>query len=174
MDRRKEGRTIHPSAPARGGFPPAAGLALVCLAAAALLAAAPQTAEAVTVRCLVILGKNDDSGMDPRIPRPVQEALKRTFRKTYTGYTLHSAARLRAEWGERVKVPLPGDYTLVVRPVEARGRGRRRRILLQVEIVRGEDRIVGATVWLRPGRYWLLGGPHTDGGDLILALAVTE
>jgi len=142
---------------------------LVAVTAVVLLA---RPAEALTVKCLAIIGTNDNTGIDKRIPASVRRALTRTFR--FNSYRLHSTASRRAVMNKKVVMPLPGGHSLVVRPLRAKGKGRDRRILLQVDIVKGDRRIVGASVWLKPGRYWLLGGPRADGGALIVALAVTE
>jgi len=146
-----------------------AAVGLVAVTAVVLLA---RPAEALTVKCLAIIGTNDNTGIDKRIPASVRRALTRTFR--FKSYRLHSTASRRAEMNKRVVMPLPGGHSLVVRPLRTQGRDRDRRILLQVDIVKGDRRIVGASVWLKPGRYWLLGGPPADGGVLIVALAVTE
>ena len=146
--------------------------ALACLALLAAAVFPVQPAQAITVNSLAIIGKNDDSGIDARIPRSVRRALTRTFR--FKSYTLHSTARATVALREQVRLSLPGRYALLVQPLRIRGRGNMRRILLQVEIVKGDQRIAGAAVWLRPGRYWLLGGPAVDGGALIVALAVAE
>jgi len=145
--------------------------ALVCLAVVAALVVV-QPAQAITVKSLAIIGKNDNSGIDKRIPRSVRRALTRTFR--YNSYKLHSTARASVALREKVRISLPGGHSLVVQPLKVRGKGKSRRILLQVEIVKGDRRIVGAAVWLKPGRYWLLGGPAVGKGVLIIALAVTE
>ena len=142
---------------------------LVILAALGLLS---RPAEAITIKALAIIGKNDNSGVDARIPASVRQALVSTFR--YNSYALHSSAGASAAVNQRVTLPLAGPYALAVKPLEVRGEGRDRRILLQVDIVRGDVRVVGAAVWLKPGRYWLLGGPAVHDGVLIVAMAVSD
>ena len=142
------------------------------LLAACVIGGWTRSARAVTVKTLHIIGKDDDSGVDARIPAAVRAALKRTFH--FKSYALAGSAARGAAMGQTVRIALPGGHVLVVKPISATGEGTARRITLEVAVFKGSSRIVAVTVRLKPGRYWLLGGPPVDGGTLIVAIAVVE
>jgi hypothetical protein len=133
---------------------------------------APAPEKTLTVKALSIIGRNDTSEMDARIPATVQQMLRRLF--PFKGYRLSASDSAQAALRQAARFSLPAGLMLTVKPLRVEGQGESRRIELAVDLLKGDERIGGATVLLRPDRYWALGGPPVDGGTLIVVVAVLE
>ena len=142
---------------------------LVLVAALAVLGLPAASAQAVTVKALGIIGKNDNSGIDKRIPASLVEYLKRNFK--YNSYALGGQDSGTAAVGQTISLSLAGGYSLKVKPTAVQGD----KVDLDLSLEKGGESILRNAVSLRKNVYWVwTGGPPVDGGDLIVALAVSD
>jgi hypothetical protein len=106
-----------------------------------------------------------NSEISPEL-RTIAEQLKKQFK--YTGFKLERRATGHADLGKAFSTALVGDYQARITPQKHDGR----RVTLQVEVLKGDQRQYNATVTLEAGKFQLQGGWALEGGDaLIVAVA---
>jgi hypothetical protein len=107
--------------------------------------------------------KNKD--ISPEL-RDIADKLKKQFK--FTGFKLEKTSTGQAAIGKTFTASLIGGYTASVTPKKSEDK----RITLEVEVRKGKDRKLNATVTVSAGTFQLFGGLALDGGDqLIVAVS---
>ena len=142
----------------------AAAIALLCCVAGRHAAAAGR---AVTVGVVIISasGSGGKAQFDPRIPKAVQQQLKRNA-LAYSKYVLLGAPSQGTRLDGTATFDLPNGETLKVQPVAAGATDRVVHVSWGIYTSRGK-RITSGRVLLSYGRYFLVHRPRGSTGLLI-------
>ncbi|GIW41202.1 MAG: hypothetical protein KatS3mg076_1779 [Candidatus Binatia bacterium] len=139
---------------------PALLLGFLCLPA---LAQGPPKSVELRVGC--VLASNSGHDFDQRLVS-LEARFQRLFR--YTSYSLLKEKRARVPLGSKMGFDVPGGRYLVVTPKALRPDGR---LSLGVLLLDGARPIVHTDVSLRMRSTFLVAGPQSTEGALILAIA---
>jgi len=142
-------------------FPAVAFLALLLILAHAV-AAAPDAPVAVDVG--VVVASNEGDTMDPALT-PIRNQLYSMF--NYTSYRLVERLKRTLSVGETGDFGLPGNRSMRVTPVPAKGD----KVRLAVQMMEGERNLLTTTLGLSRGGMVLVGGPPYQKGVLILIIS---
>jgi len=122
-------------------------------------------AQTVRVRIGTILASNQSDEIDPKL-----NAMKNQLKvMKYRSYRLLKDETQNVSWQGNAAFDIPGGRSLVVTPEEFRGR----QLALKVRLQHGDKPVVDTTVRLNSGGNFLLGGPHHEGGVLVLSISAT-
>jgi hypothetical protein len=142
-------------------FPAVAFLALLLILAHAV-AAAPDAPVAVDVG--VVVASNEGNAMDPALT-PIRNQLHSMF--NYTSYRLIERLKRTLSVGETGDFGLPGNRSMRVTPVPAKGN----KVRLAVQMMEAERNLLTTTLGLTRGGMVLVGGPPYQKGVLILIIS---
>ncbi len=148
--------------------------ALAGLAAAGVLAGTlgqPSTllaGETVELRVGCVLASNSGKEFDQRLIA-MQSRFHRLFR--YSSYSLVKEKRARVAIGSKMGFDVPGGRYLVVIPKEITKDGR---LALKVLLLEGSRPIMNTAVSLSENGTFLVAGPQSDDGALILAIGAEK
>jgi len=142
-------------------LPAVAFLALLLILAHAV-AAAPDAP--VTVDVGVVVASNEGDTMDPALT-PIRNQLHSMF--NYTSYRLVERLKRTLSVGETGDFGLPGNRSMRVTPVPAKGN----KVRLAVQMMEAERNLLTTTLGLTRGGMVLVGGPPYQKGVLILIIS---
>lgn len=117
--------------------------------------------KSVDLQVWVIRATTKNKDISPEL-KGIADKLKQQFK--YTGFKLERKAAGRADLGKTFTADLIGGYSLKLTPKKRDGK----KIQLQVEVAKGKDPKLNATVTLPAGEFQLFGGWPLDGGDALI------
>jgi hypothetical protein len=141
-------------------LPAVAFLALLLIAHA--VAAAPDAPVAVDVG--VVVASNEGNTIDPALTS-IRNQLHSMF--NYTSYQLVDRLKRTLSVGETGDFALPGNRSMRVTPVPAKGN----KVRLAVQLMEAERNLLTTTLGLTRGGMVLVGGPPYQKGVLILIIS---
>jgi hypothetical protein len=141
-------------------LPAVACLALLLIAHA--VAAAPDAPVAVDVG--VVVASNEGKTIDPALTS-IRNQLHSMF--TYSSYQLVDRLKRTLSVGETGDFALPGNRSMRVTPVPAKGN----KVRLAVQLMEAERNLLTTTLGLTRGGMVLVGGPPYQKGVLILIIS---
>src|SRR3990172_1828544 len=141
-------------------LPAVAFLALLSIAHAVV--AAPDAPVAVDVG--VVVASNEGNTMDPALT-PIRNQLHSMF--NYTSYRLVERLKRTLAVGETGDFNLPGNRSMRVTPVPAKGN----KVRLAAQMMEAERNLLTTTLGLTRGGMVLVGGPPYQKGVLILIIS---
>ncbi len=125
------------------------------------LAAALDDNENVAVQVWAIRATRKNSVVSPEL-KSIADQLKKQFK--YTGFKLEAQRSGTVGLGQTYSTSLIGGYSAKITPEKHDGK----RVQLQVEILKGKERKLRATVTLSVGRFQFFGGQSLTGGDALI------
>ena len=143
-----------------GSFPAIVLLGLLFFAPALAASSDPP----VTVDVGVVVASNEGTTTDPALAS-IRNQLHSMF--TYSSYRMVDRLKRTLQVGETWDFRLPGDRSMRVTPVPAKGN----KVRLAVQIMEGERNLLTTTLGLSRGGMVLVGGPSHQKGVLILILS---
>lgn len=117
----------------------------------------------VEVRIGAVLASNSGQEFDQRLAS-MQRQFTTLF--AYSSYRLVKEQRQQVLWGERVAFDIPGGRYVVVTPKEFKND----RVLMKVVLIEGTRPIVDTSLSLRDHATFLVGGPRSHDGVIILSI----
>jgi len=117
----------------------------------------------VEVRIGAVLASNSGKEFDQRLAS-MQRQFNTLF--AYSSYRLVKEQRQQVLWGERVAFDIPGGRYVVVTPKEFKND----RVLMKVVVIEGTRPIVDTALSLRDHATFLVGGPRSHDGVIILSI----
>jgi hypothetical protein len=141
-------------------LPAVAFLALLLIAH--VVAASPEAPVAVDVG--VAVASNEENKIDPALT-PIRNQLRSMF--NYTSYQLVARLKRTLSVGETGDFALPGNRSMRVTPVPAKGN----KVRLAVQLMEAERNLLTTTLGLSRGGMVLVGGPPYQKGVLILIIS---
>lgn len=130
--------------------------------------AAGEDGTSVQLRVGCVLASNSGREFDARL-QELKPRFARFFR--YTSYYLVKESREKVSLGGRMIFEVPGGRYLMLLPKERNSDGS---VLMKVVLLEGSRPIVNTSVSLREHGTFLVGGPQTNDGALILAIGADE
>lgn len=124
--------------------------------------------DTVQLRVGCVLASNTGQEYDVRL-QELRPRFARFFR--YTSYYLVKESREKVSIGGRMIFEVPGGRYLMLLPKEQTSDGT---ILMKVVLLEGSRPIVNTSVSLKKHGTFLVGGPQTNDGALILAIGADE
>lgn len=112
----------------------------------------------------VVVASNEGTTTDPALAS-IRNQLHSMF--TYSSYRMLDRRKRTLQVGETGDFPLPGNRSMRVTPVPAKGN----KVRLAVQIMEGERNLLTTTLGLSRGGMVLVGGPSHQKGVLILILS---
>ncbi len=145
-----------------GDFLPAIAFLAFLLLIAHSAAAGPGPPVSVDVG--VVVASNEGSTIDPELSS-IRNQLQSMF--TYSSYRMVDRLKRTLSEGETGDFGLPGNRSMKVTPVPAKGD----KVRLAVQIMEGERNLLTTTLGLSRGGMVLVGGPSYQSGVLILIIS---
>ena len=140
----------------------------VLAAVACVAPSATHAGESVTLRVGCVLASNTGEEFDQRLIE-LRPRFTRLFR--YTSYSLVKEVREKVMIGGKMVFEVPGGRYLMVLPKEYSLDGT---VLMKVVLLEGARPIVNTAVSLRKHATFLVGGPQSNDGALILSIAADD
>ncbi len=142
-----------------------AAVVAAALLSASLVQGQDRSSRKTEIQVLAIRATNKNTEISPEL-REIADELKRQFK--FTGFKLERRATGSVGIDEAFRTPLLEGWEARVTPKE----NDTKRVKLQIEIAKGNEKPDSATVTVPLGKFQLMGGQRLENGDsLIVAVA---